>query len=150
METSKIIVGNSSFNARDRLAVMNLLNSYGYFFNENKLEEFSDLFDTSAVIELGDGSNKTTMNLSQWRKYISNLQQFFRQQQIQPRHIVSATRFDSQTGEQMTGQSYLQLFTTQHNMTSLVTTGIYEFTAIQQEDNWKLSHWVVKLDSWWG
>ncbi len=147
MTTSKIIVGSTSFDTRDRLAIINLLYSYGYFFNENKLEEFSALFAKSALIELGQGKNKTIMNLSQWKEYISSLQQFSTQQQTQPRHILSAPRFDSQTSEQASGQSYLQLFSTKNKITSLVTTGIYDFVAIKQGFEWKLKHWVVKLDS---
>ena len=83
--TLTTIVGNTSFNATDRLAVINLLYSYGYFFNEDKLEEFSALFTQSASIELGQGNDKMIMNLSEWRKYISSLQEFSQQQQIQPR-----------------------------------------------------------------
>ncbi len=147
MTTSKIIVGSPSFNAGDRLAVINLLYSYGYFFNENKLEEFSALFAKSALIELGQEKNKTIMNLSQWKEYISTLQQFSTQQQTQPRHILSAPRFDSQTSDYASGQSYLQLFLTKSNITSLLTTGIYDFVAIKQGNEWKLNHWVVKLDS---
>ncbi|HAC65299.1 MAG TPA: hypothetical protein DCF68_17670 [Cyanothece sp. UBA12306] len=141
------MVGSTSFNATDRLAVINLLYSYGYFFNENKLEEFSALFAKSALIELGQGNNKTIMNLSQWIEYISGLQTFFTQQQTQPRHVLSSPRFDSQSSDQVHGQSYLQLFTTKHGITSLVTTGIYDFTAIKAGNEWKLNHWVVKLDS---
>ncbi|WP_235441185.1 nuclear transport factor 2 family protein [Limnoraphis robusta] len=147
MTTSKTVVGDTSFNGTDRLAVINLLYSYGYFFNEIKLEEFLALFAKSASIELGQGNNKTIMNLSQWRDYISNIQQFSRQQQIQPRHVLSTPRFDSQTSDQASGQIYLQLFTTQYNTTSLLTTGVYEFTAVKQANEWKLNHWVVKLDS---
>lgn len=145
--TSKTVVGDNSFNATDRLAVINLLYSYGYFFNEAKLEEFSALFAKSASIELGQGNSRTIMNLSQWREYISNLQEFSKQQQTQPRHVLSAPRFDSQTDDKARGQVYLQLFTTKNDKTSLVTTGVYEFTAVKQANEWKLNHWVVKLDS---
>ncbi|MDY7047248.1 MAG: nuclear transport factor 2 family protein [Microcystis panniformis WG22] len=145
--TSNAFIGDTSFNATDRLAVINLLYSYGYLFNEIKLEKFLALFTKSASIELGEGNNSTIMNLSQWREYISNIQQFSKQQQIQPRHILSAPRFDSQTDEQMSGQIYLQLFTTRHNTTFLVATGVYEFIAVKQANEWKLNHWVVKLDS---
>ncbi len=145
--TLTTIVGNTSFNATDRLAVINLLYSYGYFFNEDKLEEFSALFTQSASIELGQGNDKMIMNLSEWRKYISSLQEFSQQQQIQPRHVLNAPRFDSQTSNKASGQVYLQLFTTKNDITSLLTTGIYEFTAVKQANEWKLSHWVVKLDS---
>ena len=141
------VVGNTSFNEIDRLAIINLLYSYGYFFNGGKLEEFSALFSQSASIELGQENDKVIMNLSQWKEYISGLQGLFKQQQIQPRHVVNAPRFDSQTSNEASGQAYLQLFTTQNNITSLLTTGVYEFTAVKQANEWKLSHWVVKLDS---
>ena len=145
--SSRNVVGETSFDATDRLAIINLLYSYGYFFNEAKLEEFSALFAKSASIELGQGNNRTIMNLSQWRTYILSLQEFSQQQQIQPRHVLSAPRFDSQTGDQASGQVYLQLFTTKNDLTSLLTTGVYEFTAVKQANEWKLNHWVVKLDS---
>jgi hypothetical protein len=145
--TSTTVLGDTSFSATDRLAVINLLYSYGYLFNEAKLEEFLDLFAKSASIELGQGNNKVIMNLSQWREYISSLQQFSKQQQSQPRHILSAPRFDSQTDDKASGQVYLQLFTTKNDITWLVTTGVYGFTAVKQANEWKLNCWVVKLDS---
>ncbi|MHC5718801.1 MAG: hypothetical protein ACYTX0_43740, partial [Nostoc sp.] len=53
----------------------------------------------------------------------------------------------SQTDDRASGQVYLQLFTTKNDTTSLVTTGVYEFTAVKQANEWKLNYWVVKLDS---
>ena len=73
-------------------------------------------------------------------------QEFFKQEKIQRRHYLTL-RFVSQTADTITGEAYVQLLTNRGDKPALVATGVYEFTAVNEGNQWKFSRWIAHLDN---
>lgn len=148
MATTPTPPGTTMFCTRDRLAIINVLNSYGYFLDEEKMDDFFGLFTDAPVIEGWRGSDLLVAGWAKFREVTLNRRDHFRQNRIQRRHILSAPRFDRQSGEAATGQLYFQLYKSfEQTTTTLVTIGYYEFTAVKIAADWKIDRLVVRADS---
>jgi hypothetical protein len=140
-------VGDASFNAADRLAVINLVSSYGYFYDRFDMAGFQSLFTDSPVFEFWVGDTKVVSGISEvlrdsveWRKDVKT-------EQGHRRHFLAPTRFDRQTESEATGEVYLAFYELKNGAMSLVTTGEYDFIAVKANGEWKLSKWVGRVDS---
>jgi hypothetical protein len=67
-------VGSTAFNAADRLAVINLVNSYGYLadnFGATRFDElFDELFAADATVELHAGDKMLVDGLTQFKDFV--------------------------------------------------------------------------------
>jgi hypothetical protein len=142
-----VTVGNAGFDAADRLAIINLLGAYAYTYDENRLDEFRELFTESPELVLGhDGSEvssdiETVMPLLQARKAA------FKAENNQRRHALNSIWFTSQTATEATGRCYFQVFAIREGgAPSPEITGCYEFTAVKQDGSWRFGRWVLKDD----
>ena len=145
-KTDMQATGDASFNAADRLAIINVLNSYGYFVDELQLDNFFSLFTSVPTIEFWHGESMIADGWEQFKAMTISRQEHFRREKIQRRHVLSAPRFDVQSDDSASGHVYLQLYKTQDNRVSLVTLGYYAFTAIKQRGEWKLASWIARVD----
>lgn len=140
-------IGNTSFDATDRLAIVNVLNSYGYFVDELRMDDYFSLFTDSATVEMWFGERQIVESQAQFKHLATSRQEFFAREKIQRRHVLSAPRFERQSGNTASGQTYFRLYKIHHNVTSLVATGYYEFSAVKNNERWQLDRWIGRLDS---
>jgi hypothetical protein len=144
--------GNTQFNAIDRLAIINLINSYGFFIDQGRVTDFIGLFTDHPVIEIWHGENKIVSGWEQFKQTATERQARFRSEGVQRRHVLSPPRFDSQDDRSAAGQVYLRLYSIAGQVARLVSIGFYEFTVvkIQSQSQWKLHRWIAHVDAYEG
>jgi len=139
--------GNTSFNATDRLAILNLLHSYGYLFDENRLGEYEKLFSSTARFN-NLVPQKTSATLEEFIEFLASRLKAFVANGVQRRHFLGPVRFDHQTPTKASGQVYLQLFSIeQGGPPQLLLTGFYSFSTVKENQQWKIDQWEVAVDS---
>jgi hypothetical protein len=139
--------GDASFNPADRLAVTNLVASYGPLYDQFKLTEFRALFVEKPIVEFWMGDKKLSEGMDNIMVLLQKRQDVFKQAKIQRRHFLTP-RFVSQNADTVTGEAYFLLLTNKEgDKPALVTTGVYEFTAANEGDNWRISRWIAHVDS---
>lgn len=140
-------IGSTSFDPKDRLAIVNLLSSYGYLFDEGKLDEYRNLFSESARFE-DLVPNKKSASLEEFMTFLIPRAEYFNKNDIQRRHFLGPMRFATQTESTAAGQVYLQLYSIeQGGPPSLLLTGYYSFKVEKIDQQWKISSWQVTVDS---
>lgn len=140
-------LGSTAFDVADRLAIINLINSYGYFIDEYGTDRFDELFAEAPTIEIHSGGKILAKGLTQFSALVHARHANFERENIQRRHILSAPRFDSQDSISACGQVYLQYYETRRGKSpALISVGLYEFRAIKRDSQWKLGSWIARPD----
>ncbi len=139
-------VGDAAFNASDRLAVVNLVSSYGPLYDQFKMTEWRALFVEKPVLEFWLNGKKQLEGIDLLLAITQKRQEYFKQEKLQRRHFLTP-RFVRQTADTITGEAYFQLLTNKGDKPAFVTTGLYEFTAVNEGNQWKFSRWVAHLDN---
>jgi SnoaL-like domain len=140
------VVDEPEFAVRDRLAILNTLNSYGYFIDTFQMDRWFALFCEGALFEGWLGDKLLSAGLEINERTLERRERFKREG-VQRRHILSSHRFDSQTGATASGQSYFQLYTTRQGETALVNVGVYEWTVESEGGAWKFKTLIARADS---
>jgi SnoaL-like domain len=138
--------GNTAFDTADRLAMINVLNSYGYFVDQQQLDSFFSLFTDAPMIEFWQGDRKLVEGWAHFKEMTTIRQAKFKSENIQRRHVFNAPRFDQQGKDSASGQVYLQLYKVQSGAASLITIGYYDFTLLKWNGHWRIDRWIARLD----
>ena len=131
----------------DRLAVINLIHSYGFFIDQYRMDDFFSLFTDNPVAEMWIAGELVMRDWPSLRGKIIERQEAFKREGTQRRHILSAPRFDMQNSSAIIGQSYVQLYTIKDGRLTMITTGYYDFTAVKQGTVWKIDRWIGHADA---
>jgi len=131
-------VGSTEFDASDRLAIINLITSYGFFFDEGRLDDFRNLFTSDA--KFGEASIDDAVE--GFRLRVAE----FAENNTQVRHHICCVRFDNQSESEARGTAYLELISIQDDMPTTVSVGYYEVIATKADGEWKISHWTGNAD----
>ena len=131
----------------DRLAVINLIQSYGFFIDQLRMEVFFSRFTDAPTAEVWISGKLVLGDWPSLRSRIIARQEAFRREGTQRRHILSAPRFDAQSNSTMSGQVYVQLYTIKNSRPALITTGYYDFAVIKQGASWKIDRWIAHADA---
>ena len=138
--------GQASFDAADRQAVLNLVRSYGPFYDGGFVQEWRDLFVETPVIEFWGGTAKLLDGLPAALTVLEVRQKEFKAKSLQRRHFLTP-RVISQDPASITGDAYLLLLSNDGAKPAFVGTGRYEFAAVKQGDAWRISRWIAHLDN---
>ncbi|RHW28351.1 hypothetical protein D0Z08_05115 [Nocardioides immobilis] len=148
MDASTLVsAGDTTFDVRDRLAIINVLSSYGFFIDHSRFEEFCGLFSSRPTVEMWCGKDLLVEGWEQFRDLVIARQQAFERDNVERRHVLTAVRFDAQGAQAASGQAYVLLYSTEHDASSLVTTGCYEFTTVNERGQWKIDRLIGHVDS---
>ncbi|MFY9329178.1 MAG: nuclear transport factor 2 family protein [Georgfuchsia sp.] len=147
MSTGKNSWRDSSFNAAERLAIINVLLSFGYFLDEMQMENYFGLFTDSATIEAWF-DNKKIFEGQHFQDETAKRRERFKSGKIQRRHVISPPRFDEQTDDTACGQIYFRIYqTVDGGEVTLGIIGVYEFAVVKRQGQWYIDRWIVQLDS---
>jgi hypothetical protein len=140
-------VGSVAFDAADRLAIINLFGAYAYTYDENRLDEFRELFTESPELVLWHDGNPLSADIDTVMSLLAVRKAGFKAENNQRRHALNSFWFSSQRDSEATGHCYVQVFAIKDGGPPAADlTGRYEFTALKQDGTWRFSRWVVAID----
>ena len=140
--------GDTNFNIADRIAILDVINAYGVYWDENNLKGFFNLFLDDAVrITTDKNGNKKKITKSEEEKIAIERQTFFKKNSMQRRHMMHNTHFIKQTENYARVIQYMTLLNTTEGLKSdIVSPIIYDFEFYKINDIWKISKRKINLD----
>jgi SnoaL-like domain len=142
-----VAVGSADFDAADRLAIINLLGAYAQMYDEDRLDEFRDLFTESPELVLWHGGGATSGDIETVMPVLRLRKATFKAENHQRRHALNSIWFTSQDASEATGRCYFQVFAIRDGGAPVPeVTGYYEFTAVKRDGVWRFGRWVLKDD----
>ena len=140
--------GDTNFNIADRIAILDVINAYGVYWDENNLKGFFNLFLDDAVrITTDKNGNEKIITKSEEEKIAIERQTFFKKNSMQRRHMMHNTHFIKQTENYARVIQYMTLLnTTESEKSNIVSPIIYDFEFYKINDIWKISKRKINLD----
>tara|TARA_Y100000741_G_C18245471_1_gene555382 strand:+ start:891 stop:1487 length:597 start_codon:yes stop_codon:yes gene_type:complete len=140
--------GDTNFNIADRIAILDVINAYGVYWDENNLKGFFNLFLDDAVrITTDENGNEKKITKSEEEKIAIERQTFFKKNSMQRRHMMHNTHFIKQTENYARVKQYMTLLnTTESEKSNIVSPIIYDFEFYKINDIWKISKRKINLD----
>jgi len=139
--------GDASFNAADRLAIINLFGAYAQSYDAGKTDEFLSVFTDEVELKYMSGDKVVAEGLAQVTQAMPGRVRAFQAAKMQRRHALTSYSFTSQTDNEVRGRLYFQVLSIQDGgAPSVALTGYYEFTAVKQGNTWKFSRWIAHGD----
>ena len=142
------VPGDTNFNIADRIAILDVINAYGVYWDENNLKGFFNLFLDDAVrITTDKNGNEKKTTKSEEEKIAIERQTFFKKNSMQRRHMMHNTHFIKQTENYARVIQYMTLInTTESEKSNIVSPIIYDFEFYKINDIWKISKRKINLD----
>ena len=142
------VPGDTNFNIADRIAILDVINAYGVYWDENNLKGFFNLFLDDAVrITTDKNGNEKKITKSEEEKIAIERQTFFKKNSMQRRHMMHNTHFIKQTENYARVIQYMTLLnTTAGKKSNIVSPIIYDFELKKINEIWKISKRKINLD----
>jgi hypothetical protein len=145
------IVGDPNFNIADRIAINEVIDAYGIYWDTNNLDGYLSLF-TDDAIGVGYNSNgeKFTYPIKDEIQIVNNKERmdYFLENKMQRRHMMSNTLFIELTENYAHLKKYMTLLTTNDNLrTEIVSPVFYDYKFKKIEGIWKITYREFNLDS---
>src|SRR5436190_1358038 len=140
--------GDSSFDAADRLAIINLFGAYARTYDAAITDEWLALFTDQAELRFVYQDKTLVNGVAECARANAEHAKAREAAKKRRRHALNSYVFSSQTGKEASGHLYFQIHSTLSGGTPSVTvTGSYDFTAVKQGNSWRFSRWIAHLDS---
>ena len=144
---SQQIVGNTDFNPVDRIAIKNVIDAYGVYWDTNQLDKWMSLFTEDAIDSHILNKKKTETKIKANFKMYQERMEYFVKNKMQRRHMMANTLFLSQTNSSVDVEQYMMLITTNSNSnTEIVTPIFYKFRFEKNDGTWKINFRQINLD----
>ena len=143
-------IGDPNFNVADRMAINDVIDAYGIYWDTNNLDGFLSLFtdDALGVIYGSDGKKMTYLIKDEAQRAISEERmEFFKINKMQRRHMMSNTMLIELTDDSAHFKKYMMLLTTNNNSkTEIVSPIFYDFKLKKIDGIWKITFREIHLD----
>ena len=144
------VPGDLNFNINDRIAIKDVIDAYGIYWDTNNLEGYLSLFTDDAIgvhyDENGDKKIYQIKSESETKKNEERMN-FFINNNMQRRHMMSNSLIIDQSKSFVHLIQYMTLLTTNNKqITEFVTPISYIFKLSKIDDIWKISYREIKLD----
>ena len=140
-------VGDASFKAADRLAIVNLVGAYCQACDAAKLDDLMSLFTDKADFKYVYRDKTRIESLAAFSRVLKERRKFYEHNKWQRRHVTSSHVFTNQSDREAEGRAYIHVFlSTDGGPPSAVCSGVYEFTAVRQGSVWKFSRFLCRQD----
>ncbi len=147
---SSSYIGSTSFNTADRIAIKDVIDAYGFYWDSNNLEGYLSLFSDSAKGVTVDANGnveqyyiKSDLQVNNGKKRM----QYFIENQMQRRHIMANSFFIELTNNYAHLRQYMILLTTNNKKRTEILTPInYVFKLMKFNDTWKIVYREINLD----
>ena len=144
------VPGDLNFNINDRIAIKDVIDAYGIYWDTNNLEGYLSLFTDDAIgvhyDENGDKKIYQIKSESEIKKNEERMKLFINNN-MQRRHMMSNSLIIDQSKSFVHLIQYMTLLTTNNKqITEFVTPISYIFKLSKIDDIWKISYREIKLD----
>lgn len=139
--------GDATFDAADRLAIINLLGAYAYLYDQDHLDEHRGLFTESPELFLVQEDHTLSADMDTVASLAAARKAAFNAENNRRRHAIDSVWFTSQTATEASGHCYVQVFAIRDGGPPTADlTACYDFTAVKQHGVWRFSRWVLGID----
>ena len=144
------VPGDLNFNINDRIAIKDVIDAYGIYWDTNDLEGYLSLFTDDAVgVHYDENGDKKIYQIKSDSEIKKNEERmnFFINNNMQRRHMMSNSLIIDQSKSFVHLIQYMTLLTTNNKqITEFVTPISYIFKLSKIDDIWKISYREIKLD----
>ena len=143
--------GDPNFKIADRIAIKDVIDAYGIYWDTNDLDSYLSLFTDDAVgVSYNDKGEKITVKIKDKRKMLKSMERmdYFESNGIQRRHMMCNTLILELSASFAHLKQYMILLTTNKNSkVEIVTPIFYDFKLKKTEGIWKISQRQINLDA---
>ena len=147
---SAIDIGKTSFNTADRIAIRDVIDAYGFYWDTNNLDGYLSLFTDSAkgvVINVDGSVDNYYIKSDEQIENNKNRMDYFIKNQMQRRHMMANSFFIELTNDYAHLRQYMILMTTnKKEKTEILTPINYVFKLIKLNGIWKIIYREINLD----
>ena len=143
-------IGDPNFNVADRMAINDVIDAYGIYWDTNNLVGYLSLFtdDALGVIYGSEGKKMNYLIKDEAQRAINEERmKFFKINKMQRRHMMSNTMLIELTDDSAHFKKYMMLLTTNNNSkTKIVSPIFYDFKLKKIDGIWKIAYREINLD----
>ena len=143
--------GDPNFNIADRIAIKDVIDAYGIYWDTNDLDSYLSLFTDDAVgVSYNNKGEKITVRIKDKRKMLQSMERmdYFQSNGIQRRHMMCNTLMLELSESFAHLKQYMILLSTNKNSkVEIVTPIFYDFKLKKTEGIWKISYRLINLDA---
>ena len=143
--------GDPNFKIADRIAIKDVIDAYGIYWDTNDLDSYLSLFTDDAVgVSYNDKGEKITVRIKDKGKMLKSMERmdYFESNGIQRRHMMCNTLMLELSESFAHLMQYTILLTTNKNSkVEIVTPIFYDFKLKKTEGIWKISYRLINLDA---
>ena len=143
-------IGKTSFSTADRIAIKDVIDAYGFYWDTNNLDGYLSLFTDSAkgvVINVDGSVDNYYIKSDEQIENNKNRMDYFIKNQMQRRHIMANSFFIELTNDYAHLRQYMILMTTnKKEKTEILTPINYVFKLIKLNGIWKIIYREINLD----
>ena len=142
-------IGKTNFNVSDRIAIRDVIDAYGFYWDSNNLDKFFSLFTDDAIGVIYNKGEKVFYKIKSEEQIRSSQERmsFFIKNDVQRRHMMSNTIMLELTEEFAHLLQYMTLLTTnQRTNTEFVTPILYKFKLKKINELWKIAYREINVD----
>lgn len=147
---SSIDIGKTSFSTADRIAIKDVIDAYGFYWDTNNLDGYLSLFTDSAkgvVINVDGSVDNYYIKSDEQIENNKNRMDYFINNQMQRRHMMANSFFIELTNDYAHLRQYMILMTTnKKEKTEILTPINYVFKLIKLNGIWKIIYREINLD----
>ena len=144
------VPGDLNFNINDRIAIKDVIDAYGIYWDTNNLEGYLSLFTDDAIgVHYDENGDKKIYQIKSDSEIKKNEERmnFFINNNMQRRHMMSNSLIIDQSKSFVHLIQYMTLLTTNNKqITEFVTPISYIFKLSKIDDIWKISYREINLD----
>ena len=143
-------IGKTSFSTADRIAIKDVIDAYGFYWDTNNLDGYLSLFTDSAkgvVINVDGSVDNHFIKSDEQVQNSKNRMDYFIKNQMQRRHMMANSFFIEFTNDYAHLKQYMILMTTnKKEKTEILTPINYVFKLIKLNGIWKIIYREINLD----
>ncbi len=139
--------GNTNFDSADRIAINDVIDAYGIYWDNNDLEAYLSLFsdDAIGVTYRPNGERVEVSIKNEYSIVAKKRMNFFESNEMQRRKMMANKLFIELNENYAHLHQYMTLLTTNNNLkTEIVTSVLYIFKLIKINGVWKITYREVK------
>ena len=147
---SSMDIGKTSFSTADRIAIKDVIDAYGFYWDTNNLDGYLSLFTDSAkgvVINVDGSVDNYYIKSDEQIENNKNRMDYFIKNQMQRRHMMANSFFIELTNDYAHLRQYMILMTTnKKEKTEILSPINYVFKLIKLNGIWKIIYREINLD----